>query len=205
MRHILVAAAVWLASCSSVPSAAPIAPAPAPLSSLQSTPTGSGGYGPVAGESEFTFAASLASTNTELDIPGQGSNTDNSFNGQVGYGRYLTDEHEVGGQFLFNLFMPDQGDDQTQLGVLPYYRYNFRQSDRTWFYAGVQAGLQQFEQGGESDTAFSYGIHGGMKSWLTPQVSVFVEPRLTFSEFEFGPISLDSRDFRILLGLSYTF
>ena len=44
-----------------------------------------------------------------------------------------------------------------------------------------------------------------MKSWLTPQVSVFVEPRLTFSEFDFVALSIDSRDFRVLLGLSYTF
>ena len=198
MRPALLAFVLSLASCSSFPSA--------PQGAPSATPTGSsGGFGPVAGESEFTFAASLASTNTDLDIPGVSSNTDTTLNGQVGFGRYLTNEHEVGGQFLFNLFKPDNGGDQIQIGILPYYRYNFRQSDRTWFYGGVHAGIQRFEQGSNSDNSFSCGLHGGMKSWLTPQVSVFVEPRLTFSEFDFGALSIDSRDFRVLLGLSYTF
>ena len=157
------------------------------------------------GESELTFGGSIGLVETEFDFAGAESNTDVSINGQVGFGRYLTNEHEVGGQAIFNLSMPDEGDDFGQYALLPYYRYNFRSSDRTWFYTGAHTGLFVFESGGESDTGFSYGIHGGMKSWLTPQVSFFVEPRLTFTSLDIGPVGLDLNEFRTLIGFTYSF
>lgn len=181
--------------------AAPALPGPYPPVGAQSDPLGTA-YGPLKGESELTFGGSLGSTKSKFD--GGSSTTDTSLNGQVGYGRFLTNEREVGGQLIFNVLSPDQGDDLRQIAILPYYRYNFRQSERTWFYAGGHLGLQKFEAGGESDTAISYGIHGGMKSWLTPQVSFFVEPRLTFSNYDLGGIDLDVTDFRTLVGFSYS-
>lgn len=195
---------ILLYLCVALPLVTACAAAPPPAAGpLAQTPTGSA-YGPSEGESELTFGGSLGVTKTKIDFPGAPSNTDTTLNGQVGYGRYLTDNHEVGGQVIFNITKPDQGSDSGVLGILPYYRYNFRQSDRTWFYGGVHAGLQQFKGSGESDTGLSCGIHGGMKSWLTPQVSFFVEPRLTFSDLSIGPVDLELTEFRTLLGFSYS-
>lgn len=158
-------------------------------------------YGPAEGESELTFGGSFGTVSTEV----AGSSTDTTgFDGQVGYGQYLSNEHEVGGQLIFNLQSPDEGDDTGSISVLPYYRYNFRGADRIQYYLGVHGGLSQIDAAGDSDTGFSYGIHGGLKSWLTPQVSFFVEPRLTFSSIEISGVDIDIDEFRTLLGFTYS-
>ena len=182
----------------SVAAPAPSAPAPSAARPAQTGDL----YGPAPGESELTFGGSFGHVSTE--IGGGGSLDVRTLDGQVGYGRYVTEHHEYGGQLIFNISQPDQGDDTGNLGILPYYRYNFRPSERTWYYAGVHAGLIRFEAGGESDMGFSCGIHGGMKSWLTPQISFFVEPRLTFSEVSLGSVDVEVDEFRTLLGFTYS-
>jgi len=171
----------------------------AAFASCAASPVVQGGdfYGPAEGESELTFGGSLGKTS--IDFDGGGSSDVTTVDGQLGYGRYLTDEHEVGGQVIMSLAQPDVGDDSGTIGLLPYYRYNIRNGDRSQYYVGGHTGLVSF-RGADTETAFSYGIHGGFKSWLTQQLSFFVEPRLTFTSFD----GFEIDEFRTLLGFTYS-
>jgi len=156
-----------------------------------------GAWGPSQGESELTFGGSIG--NLTIDPDAGDDISINTLDGQLGYGRYLTDQHEVGGQVILSLQSPDEGDDSGTVGLLPYYRYNIRSGDRGQYYVGGHTGIVQF-QGEDSETSFSYGIHGGFKSWLTTELSFFVEPRLTFTSFD----GFDLNEFRTLLGFTYS-
>jgi len=167
-------------------------------------------YGPANGESEVTFGGSLGikSTDSSLNGVSGGTTDDIGLTAQVGYGYYVTRSHELGAQVLFNLNRPDGGGDNGTIGLFPYYRLNFRGADRLQFYVGAHGGLQQFEQddqmgGSQSDSGFSYGGHVGLKSWLTPDLSFFFEPRFTLSTLSFDSVDVDIEEFRVLLGFTY--
>lgn len=154
---------------------------------------GVGRYGPSQGESILTFGGALS----RID-PDQGGDVD-SFVAQAGGGYFLDENQEVGGQVL--LTMSDGSGFESDTYVLaPYYNYNFRQSSRTWYYVGPHAGLLYTDVSSgafsDDDTSFSYGVHGGVRQWLTPSTSWFIEPRLTQSS--------DVDDFTILFGLNVT-
>jgi opacity protein-like surface antigen len=158
-------------------------------------------FGPTAGESEISAAGAISSTEIEFDGGGDASIDD--ITAQVGYGYYYTDEIEFGGQVLVSISEFDfDGEDSTNtaIAVLPYGRYNFRINERSTWYAGAQLGYQQFEGDGQDENAFGYGVHGGFKSWLSPEVSFFVEPRYTITDYG----DFDINEFLILLGFSYT-
>lgn len=162
--------------------------------SCASAPTqGSAHYGPAMGESLLTFGGNLS----RLDID-DSPNTTTTTN-QAGFGHFLTDEHEVGAQAL--LFRVDGGGfEADSFSIAPYYNYNYRQSSRTWFYGGPHLGVvyTKFKGQGvkDDDTSLSFGIHGGIRQWLTPTTSYFIEPRLTTSS--------DFDEFALLFGLSFT-
>jgi len=179
MKPIAISALVLATSCAAV--------VPAPQD-------GTGQYGPLVGESLLTFGGSLSRSD-----PDGGSDTD-SLTGQVGGGYFLDEHQEVGGQLLFALLDGD-GFEANIYQVAPFYNYNFRQSSRTWYYAGPHIGLifTDFEAGGVSDddTSLSYGVHGGVRQWMTPRTSWFIEPRITQSS--------EIDDFSILFGLNVAF
>jgi len=140
-------------------------------------------YGTVEGDSLVTFGGSLSDTNRD----GGGSTT--TITAQVGYGRFLTDTREVGGQFLLS-----DSDDFTVISIAPYYNWNWKQSERTWFYAGPHLGIVKIDGPGFDDTDLSFGVHGGLRQWITPNTSYFIEPRFTTSS--------DFDEFAILFGLN---
>ncbi len=159
------------------------------------TPQGDvGRYGPGEGESLLTFGGALS-----MIEPDEGEDVD-SLTGQVGVGHFLDEHNEVGGQILVARADSD-GFDTSFIALAPYYNYNWRQSSRTWYYAGPHIGLlfSEVDAGtvDEDDTSFSYGAHAGVRQWLTPSTSWFVEPRLTQSS--------EVDDFTILFGLNVTF
>ena len=173
--HIVLALVLLTASCASV------------------NPQGSAHYGPVSGESLITFGGSLS----RIDIDG-GSDTTTVVN-QAGFGYFIADQHEVGGQIL--LFSTDgDGFESNTYQLAPYYNFNIRQSSRTWFYFGPHLGFvyTEFKSGAVSDDDFnlSIGIHGGLRQWLTPRTSYFFEPRYTTSS--------DFDDFTLLFGLNFS-
>ncbi len=213
MNHRLfasLAAAALLASCASTPrtpafafgevatpvaheaAAAPSAPAVQPE---PAAPPVQDRYGPAGGESLLSLGVTLQSRETEPDV-GEDT-TDSTLFGQVGFGYFLADEHEIGAQFLGVLNSPDEGDDVVFLAISPYYNYNFRANPRTWWYVGPHVGLAFIDFGGESESELAYGVHVGMRQWISPDAAFFVEPRYTITEFG----DTDITTFDILLGL----
>lgn len=166
-----------------------------------STPAQGERFGPSKGQSEVSFGGTLSSQELETDF---GSFDSDSLIAQASYGHYLTDEVEVGGQ-LITSFSDSEGSETTAIGIQPYGRYNFRLNERTVAYAGVHLGLLHFiiddDFSDESETAFSYGVHGGFKSWLNPTTAFFVEPRYTETSFD----EFDINQFDIILGFAITF
>ena len=144
-------------------------------------------YGSQKGDSLLSAAFSLSSSSPD------GGEDITTVVTQLGAGFFLTQEHEVGGQILYA--SSDSGAfDSEIISIAPYYNYNWRQSSRTWFYAGPHLGVQIIDTGFDDSTELSFGVHGGLRQWLTPSTSVFVEPRFTTSD------ELD--DFTLLVGLS---
>jgi len=185
-------------------------------------------YGPAAGQSEFTFGGSVGEGTSTLNLAEatggliqDSETTITSYDAQIGLGYYLTDNHEVGGQAVINLIEQETsfeipgigtfgGDQKTgDYGFYPYYRYNFRPNNRMQYYVGAHAGIQQVETPFDSSAAFSYGAHVGFKSWLTPSLSFFVEPRLTLTnvtlDLQGDEVEQDITDIRTLFGLTFTY
>lgn len=163
------------------------------------TPTAGERFGPETGDSELNAAASLSSTDTEV---GSSTSTTDTLTGQFGIGYYVDEQLEVGGQVILAKLEAD-GFEATSTALLPYVRWNFRSNERSWFYAGAHAGYQSQESSGSGfssdDSAVSYGIHGGFKSYLSPRTAVFVEPRFTITNFD----DFDTEQFLWLLGFTY--
>lgn len=184
----LALAAVSAAACSSIPQDGVV---------LQDDDR----YGPREGESEITFAGSLS--NQMIDLDGGGDLDINTIYFQVAGGYFLDDHQEIGG--FINLSSSDtetngSSFDSQNLGLYPYYRWNFRGEGRGWFYTGGQVGLSFVDTGPSSDSTFGFGIHGGYKHWVRPNMAIFIEPRLNYTDLDIG----DLVDFTTLLGLAVT-
>ncbi len=186
---LLALATLALASCSATPNAS------APIQ-------GGDRYGPVEGESEFTFAGNLTNQMLSADVGGDVDT--NTIFLQFGGGYFLDDNQEIGGTVnLINSETKAGGStfDAQNLGLYPYYRWNFRSEAPGWFYAGGQLGLSVIDSGfGGTDTTVGFGVHGGYKHWLRSNMAVFIEPRLNFVSLDSG----DLIDFTTLLGLAVT-
>ena len=164
---------------------------------LAATSFAQGTYGPTGGQNLFSIGGALS--RQKIDFQG-GSITSTDLNAQLGFGRFLTDVHEVGLQVNESYSHSDSAGakDTISTGIAPYYNYNFRNSPRTWFYVGAHAGAELSEQGGKSDTNFAYGVHGGVRHWLSQSAAIFAEPRYTRSQFD----SFDVETTEIIFGYS---
>ena len=160
-------------------------------------------YGPAAGESEASFAVSLSKSETDID--GVGTTDSTTLFAQVGGGYFLTDQQEVGGQILVSTVEVEGADDSNTLGLFPYYRWNFRVGPRSVVYVGAQVGVQSLDSAGDDDTSFGGGVHAGFKTWLTPRVAFFIEPRLNRTDYEINGTDIEITDLTTLLGLSILF
>lgn len=162
-------------------------------------------YGPGGGESEISAGGSVGFRSNKLTVGGDSGTQDEVlYAGQVGWGYYLTDAHETGAQIVLSGTTSDDSasDSETQ-SLLPYYRYNFRFSDRAQWYVGVHAGVSRRKDGGNSETDLSYGAHVGFKSWINPDLSFFFEPRFTVTDIDEDLVD-DPEEIRLLLGFTYS-
>jgi hypothetical protein len=130
-------------------------------------------YGPTGGDNLLSVAGSIST----LNFDGFSLVT---LTGQFGFGRFLTDVHEVGATLSTSYSNPEKGNSSTSEGLFGYYNYNWRENPRTWFYGGPHLGISIFDAGGDDDTSLSLGGHAGMRHWLTPRTAFYAEPRLTF-------------------------
>ncbi len=157
------------------------------ISILAATGMAQGSFGPTGGENLFSIGGSLSSQT--IDLGGTtGDSTTTTLNLQGSVGHFLTDVHEVGVQLFESYSSPDTGNDTIVTSLGGYYNYNFRQTPRTWFYAGAHLGLLQIDSGGSDDTNIAIGIHGGVRHWLSESAALYAEPRITRSEFNGGDV-----------------
>jgi hypothetical protein len=139
-------------------------------------------YGTQEGEGILSFASQITKTD-HTSVVASG-----------GYGIFLTDVHEVGGQ----LTLFDSSGFSLKI-LSAYYNYNHRFSARTWGYAGPHLGLSMVEISGASDeNGISFGAHAGARQWVTPRTSLFVEQRFT-------SISGSDNEISLLIGFNVSF
>jgi hypothetical protein len=134
-------------------------------------------YGAIKGESVLSFGASLS----EVEADTSGFEDSDSESLQAGIGYFLTNEHEFGGQFLYDS-SKSLDSRLTNRGLYPYYNYNFKLSERTWLHIGPHFGIAEMKGAGSKESDFSYGAQAGIRQWVTPRVAVFFERRNTYSE-----------------------
>lgn len=149
-------------------------------------------FGPGAGGRTFSSGFSLIKTevtDTSLRIgarnrraaPTTSANqTDLSFS--LGLGYYFTAVQEAGFTARYSKTDDDTGTEFSVVFLEPYYNYNWQSTPRTWFYGGPHLGIAFLEADGIDDSGLSLGLHVGMRHWLTPRASFFVEPRFTNSD-----------------------
>ncbi len=161
----------------------PIASITCAITFLAATGMAQGSFGPTGGENLFSIGGSISSQT--IDVGGTvGDSTTSTINLQGSVGHFLTDVHEVGVQLFESYSSPDTGSDSITTSLGGYYNYNFRSNPRTWFYAGPHLGFLMIDSGGTDDTNIAYGIHGGVRHWLSQGAALYAEPRLTWSEFD---------------------
>jgi len=146
-----------------------------------------------AGQREVTMAGTL----TKTEVEGE-SVTMTMLMG--GYGYFISDTTAVGVNTM--LMRIDAGDDgATNLLFLdPFVKYHFATESTIVPYVGAHAGFMIFSND-VSETAFSCGVYGGVKNYLTENVSVFAQLDLSRYTIE----SIDINQTQITVGYSYAF
>jgi len=188
MKLVVASCGLWLVACVGVPQSEDVL------------------YGPQKGESLLSLGGSFSSS--RLDVDGVPTIESAIFTGRAAVGYFFTLEHEAGVQLTYDRFETNlAGGDQTRGDVLLVYNYNLRQSSRTWYYFGADLGYRWLRD--EDATNFNsptYGIHVGLRQWLTPNVSVFAQPFWKRSEYE-TTIDDDATDTQlgVLYGLEFAF
>ena len=89
-----------------------------------------GSFGPTGGQNLFSIGGALSKEDINPSTGGSASFT--TFNAQLGFGRFLTDVHEVGVQLNESYSTSDVSgvSDSISTGIAPYYNYNFRSNPR---------------------------------------------------------------------------
>lgn len=158
-----------------------------------------GTFGPVDEQFIVNFQGSFTYANN--------SNVDrNQFSLSTGLGYFRSREHEFGA----NVFIQYQkvaldagggGTSQTY-ALLPYYNYNHYVSPRLALYGGPHLEIFNFDDGSVSETDFGYGFQVGARYWVSPSVSLSLEPRFTHRD-----LSSDSggseNEILVLFGLNF--
>lgn len=163
-------------------------------------------YGPLKGDSLVSLAGTIS--DSSIHVTGAPTIRSTALTTRVGYGYFLTPNHELGANLGYRLEDNNVANsDYSQLDLTALYNYNIRASSRTWYYAGIDLGFRRIDdEAAEKFTDLLYGIHVGLRNWLTPQIAFFAEPFYQRSKFEL-PIddSADQDQFGILFGLQYAF
>ena len=157
-------------------------------------------YGASEGEMLLGFDASYRYTHSDA-VSGAADETE-SFTGRANLGWFLRREHELGFEIAPSFIRNELGGDSLDLYLGGYYNYNWWTSPHTTLYAGPQLGVLRTDpSGGDSETAFSWGLHVGARYWIDPRVSFDVEPRVSFTALD-DALGGDTAVFDVLFGLS---
>lgn len=154
-----------------------------------------------------SLAASLSYQHQETSLDDSDSETDTtSFMGSLGY--FFNDHLEVNFAPMIMIVDPDEGDTYTLYSYFGNLKINFYQKGWTAVpYVGVQAGVTGYELGDDDDNAFSYGALGGIKLFVTEDVSLNLELNYLHTTFDAddGGDDLDLDVTSFFVGFSWYF
>lgn len=160
-------------------------------------------YGPAAGEYLLGFSANYRYARAAA--PDSDADETEVFTGRATAGLFFTREHEAGLEIAPSYLSSELGGRNLDLYVGAYYNYNVWTSPQANFYYGPQLGLLYTDPTGSSGKVFaSLGVHGGLRYWLDPSVSLNVEPRLSFTSLDRARGG-DETIFDISFGISFKF
>lgn len=163
-------------------------------------------YGPLKGDSLVSLSGTISDSG--IHVTGAPTIRSTAVTTRLGYGYFLTPAHELGANLGYRLEdnnVPNS--DFSQLDLTALYNYNIRASSRTWYYVGVDLGFRRIDdQAAEKFTDLLYGLHVGIRNWLTPQIAFFAEPFYQRSKFQLAiDDNAEQNQFGILFGLQYAF
>lgn len=136
-------------------------------------PTGSDWLVGLSGNYRYSHSDAASGTTDEVE----------TFSARLSGGWYLDRTNELGVELQPNLTRLENSPDTSDVYLGVFYNYNYWSSPRTTLYGGPQLGLQYID-GSESETAVAYGLHAGVRYWLSTAVSINLEPRLTIAELD---------------------
>lgn len=164
-----------------------------------------------AGSNEAFGQINLRSTSSKPDGGGTTS-TSESTSIVAGYGRFVTDQLQLGFSFMGSLSKQGSSSDTTgTTGVDLFVKYHFMSKGQIFVpYLGIQGGYMNSDQGKNSSaSAGSYGAMGGFKYFLTENLALNTELNYRRYQMEFGSGSFKSKsttdDMQLLLGFAYYF
>lgn len=161
-------------------------------------------YGPAQGNSTLSFSGTVS--DRQITPDGFPTTKNTSVIGQVGYGYFVTDKHEIGARLAVDIFDSNvAGADRDLLELSLLYNYNFSKTPRTWWYVGADAGIVHVDdEGAGSSDDFIYGVHVGMRQWISPTTAIVVEPFYQNATFETAAGDADEDRFGVLFGFEVT-
>lgn len=133
----------------------------------------------------------------KVDVPGADTTTVITL--QVAGGFFVTDGAQVGGSFTQQ--SQSDGGTFTVRTVGGFFKYHFNTQETTVPYVGGQAGLATVEATGESESAVSYGPLGGIKFFVSENLSINPEASITFTKI----LDVDVTITTVQVGMSYYF
>ncbi len=164
-----------------------------------------------AGSNEAFGQLTFRYTSTTPD--GGGDSTTNSSSTIVaGYGRFVTDQLQLGITFMGDLSEASGSSDTTgTTGADIFAKYHFMSKGQVFVpYLGIQGGYINIEMGkGSSASAGSYGVMGGFKYFLTDNIAFNTELNYRHYQMDFSSGAFQSKstteDLQLLLGFAYYF
>jgi len=156
-------------------------------------------YGPEASDWLVGFSATYRYSHSEA----ASGTTDEveTLTARLSAGWYLNRVHEFGLELQPNFTRLENSPDTSDTYIGAFYDYNHWASPRATLYGGPQLGLQLTESS-SNDTAFAWGLHAGLRYWLSTSVSLQVEPRLTIAYLE-DALGGRTSNVDVFLGLSF--
>jgi len=152
-----------------------------------------------------SLGAFLTGQRTEIGYEGDTFESNQTiFQGSLGY--FVTDHVEI--NFAPTIIgIEVEGEDSTLYSYFGNVKYNFYNAGWTVIpYIGLQAGISGVEYDDDSDSNFAYGGMGGLKIFVTEDLSLDLELNYLMTEFDIGDDeTVDMDTLALFLGFKYYF
>lgn len=157
-------------------------------------------YGPDSNDFLISGAMSFARAEYQYDTAAQDTKT-YTFSTSVSYFIDRTNEIGLSGAYQeINVDEGSAGDGDTAF-LYAFYNFNYDTSPRTTLYAGPQAGWARFDNGNDSSSDLTYGVHIGLRHWLHPHVSIVIEPQYFYTNFA-DEVGGETDFYQVLVGFA---